>query len=593
MEGAREILRSIFGYGEFKAGQEQVIASILSGRDTLGIMPTGGGKSVCFQILALIFPGTTLVISPLISLMKDQVDALDSQGVPATYINSSLSHSETAGRLSAAAEGKYKLIYVAPERLENLEFRGMLKSISVSMLAVDEAHCVSQWGHDFRPSYREIASFAAELPKRPILAGFTATATKEVIEDIVRHLGLAEPNLFVTGFDRPNLSYSVYRGVNKRNFVKDFLLEQRQEAGIIYAATRKVVDSLYEYLTGLGYAVGRYHGGLSNKEREAAQNDFLYDRVSVMVATNAFGMGIDKSNIRYILHFNMPGNLESYYQEAGRAGRDGVPASCILLFSPGDVHTQRFLIEQSVYQPQRQEFELEKLQRMVDYCHTSGCLRGYILKYFEGREQAENCGNCSNCCDSTDVQDITVEAQKILSCVVRTGQRFGMSLVAEVLKGSNSKRVRQFGFQGLSTYGIMPDHTLQQICDLVKVLTAEGYLRPSDGRLPVLKLTEQAVAVLKGKKAVTCRVRRQQEVKPVDGLFEHLRKLRRELAAAEGVPPYIIFADNTLREMSSRIPRDKVSMLGISGVGEVKFERYGQRFIDAIKDYVREEVEVR
>src|SRR5690554_2613210 len=311
-----------------------------------------------------------------------------------------------------------------------------------------------------------------------------------------------------------------------------------------------------------------------------------------MVATNAFGMGIDKSNIRFVLHYNMPGNLEAYYQEAGRAGRDGLAASCTLLFAPGDVHTQKFLVEQSVYQPHRQEFELKKLQRMVDYCHTSGCLRGFILKYFEGSEQAENCGNCSNCCDDTDEQDITVDAQKILSCVVRTGQRFGMSLVAKVLKGSNSQRVRELRLQGLSTYGIMSENTLEQISDLIKVLTAEGYLRVTEGRLPVLKLTVQGAAVLKGEKAVTRRVRRQKEVKPVDGLFEHLRKLRLELAAAQGVPPYIVFSDNTLREMSSRLPRDKTEMLGITGVGEVKFEKYGQSFLAAIKDYLGQPQEI-
>ena len=584
---AQEKLKKYYGYDNFRKGQEDVIDSILSGRDTFAVMPTGAGKSVCYQIPALMLKGVTLVISPLISLMKDQVDTLNSIGIAATYINSSLSIKEVNERIDKVAKGEFKLLYVAPERLESDSFCNMLNRLTISLLAVDEAHCVSQWGHDFRPSYAAISSLINKLPGRPIIAAFTATATQEVRTDVIKLLKLRQPDVYVTGFNRENLSFTVIRGENKRDFVLKYIQDNKDKVGIIYTATRKETNNLYELLKKKGYNAGKYHAGLNDEERKQNQEKFLYDDINIIIATNAFGMGIDKSNVRYVIHYNLTKSMEAYYQEAGRSGRDGEPSECVLLFSAADVLLQKFFIEQSTESPQRKVNEYKKLQAMVDYAHTTRCLRKFILEYFGEENVVDKCDNCSTCNDESELVDITIEAQKIFSCIFRMKERYGTSLIAEVLRGSKNKKVLDLGFDKLSTYGIIKQYTVKEIRDLINVLTAEEYLSLADGQFPVVHLKDKAVAVLRNEEKVFQKVEKKKaKIVRDTGLFEILRTLRKEISEREKVPPYIVFADSALREMSEYFPVNKKEMLNIKGVGESKLNKYGEEFIQVIKKYM-------
>lgn len=583
-EKAQQLLESHFGYSSFRNGQELAIQSVLAGENTICVMPTGGGKSICYQIPALVLPGTTIVISPLISLMKDQVDALVQVGIPATFINSSLNYNEANERIREAKQGMYKLLYIAPERLESREFIEDLKQMEIPLVAVDEAHCISQWGHDFRPSYRHIQQMVNSLPQKPNVLALTATATPRVREDICETLHIDEENSIITGFERENLSFAVIKGQDRLLFLIDYLKKNEKEAGIIYAATRKNVDQLYERLKKEKINVARYHAGMGDAERISEQDRFLKDEASVMVATSAFGMGIDKSNIRYVLHFQLPKNMESYYQEAGRAGRDGLESECIVLYSSQDVQVQRFLIDQSSDRT-RMTQELEKLQQMVDYCHTENCLQEFILKYF-GETETEPCGRCGNCLDSRSSIDVTKEAQMVMSCVIRMGQRFGKTITAQVLTGSKNKKVTEMGFDKLTTYGIMKDKASKDVSDFIEFLISQDLIAIEQGQFPTLFVSAKGKDVLMGKENVQRRETvKVKEISKDDPLFEALREVRRTIAETENVPPFVIFSDAALKDMCAKLPKTSEEFLSVSGVGEHKLNKYGLEFIQAIRQF--------
>ena len=600
----RTALRQYFGFSSFRDGQQTLIDATLSGRDVLGVMPTGGGKSLCYELPALLLPGITLVISPLISLMKDQVMALRSAGIPAGCINSAMAPEELRAAYQDTRYGVYKILYVAPERLLGDGFCALAQELDISLVAVDEAHCISQWGQDFRPSYLKITEFLQKLPRRPALAAFTATATRQVREDIVRILQLQSPEVVVTGFDRPNLRFEVLRPKNKRAALLELLSARREKSGIIYCATRKSVETVCSTLLAEGFVATRYHAGLEPEERQANQEAFLRDRATVMVATNAFGMGIDKSNVSYVIHYNMPKSLEAYYQEAGRAGRDSSAADCILLYGPGDVTTAKFLIlnsseNEALTDEQRQAVQAEDLVRldgMVGYCKTKECLRGCILDYF-GQAHDERCGNCGNCQAEYTMQDLTREAQMILSCVVRMRNRLGYcvgaSLVCQTLRGSRAARVRELGLDTLPTYGLMRSLPVPRIRELLELLEAEGYVQ-TDPVYGGIDTTPLAGQVLFHGQTVEVPVKqsplhekpvRLAAEKPDEALLGELKALRLQLAHAEDVPAYIILTNAALADMAAKRPHTMQELLAVSGVGKAKAARYGEAFLNAVRQF--------
>ena len=607
-----EVLKRYFGYDGFRNGQEDLIGASLSGRDVLGIMPTGAGKSICYQVPALLLPGITLVVSPLISLMQDQVKSLNEAGIHAAYINSSLTEGQISKALSFAARGVYKIIYVAPERLETASFLAFALHTPISMVTVDEAHCISQWGQDFRPSYLKIVDFVRQLPGHPILSAFTATATEVVKNDIARILELKNPNIVITGFDRKNLYYRVEHltGKQKDTFIANYIASHANESGIIYCATRKNVDTLYEQLLKQSVSVTRYHAGMNTEIRKESQDDFIYDRAQVVIATNAFGMGIDKSNVRFVIHYNMPKSLEAYYQEAGRAGRDGENADCVLLFAPADVETARFLIENGGADQLSEEDaalvrkrDYERLQAMTGYCKSVDCLRGRLLDYF-GQIHPANCGNCSNCKATYQTEDITLSAQMILSCVMRIRERLGYyvgkTLVIQVLRGSRDQRLLSLGLASLSTYGLMDKTSPSVIERYIEYLESAGYLEV-DQHYSTLRPTKKASAVLFDGECVLMqkRVEPKAEKKYPRGafsdefeensLYEALRAQRAELAKRESVPAYVIFSNATLADMAEKAPRSLSELLEVSGVGERKASRYGEAFLRTIEEYIQQQ----
>lgn len=600
MSDKLSVLKDYFGHDSFRDGQEQIVDALLDGRDALCIMPTGAGKSMCYQIPALLFDGVTIVVSPLISLMKDQVGSLVQSGVPAAYINSSLSYPQFLRVLSNTEHGKYKIIYVAPERLLTDGFLDTCKKIKISMVAVDEAHCVSQWGQDFRPSYLKIVSFIKSLANRPIVGAFTATATNDVKEDIKKILRLENPFEITTGFDRPNLFFGVIKSSSKDEKLIDLIRERGDRSGIVYCATRKNVESVCELLCDNGFSATRYHAGLDEYERRKNQEDFVFDRKNIMVATNAFGMGIDKSNVTYVIHYNMPKNIESYYQEAGRAGRDGGEADCILLYSPKDVRLNRFMIENSEgndeltieENEQIRERDFERLKHMTFYSTTNDCLRGFILRYFGGDKKAY-CGKCSNCLSVHKLVDVTIDAQKIMSCIARTGQRYGKTVICDVLKGSKSEKILKAELNNQSTYGIMKEVTARHIFGTIDFLAEKEYIS-ADNETEVLKLLPKSRDVLFGRERLVMKkvensekvVKTHRPEVPVNSdLLDALKALRKSIASKKSVPAYVIFSDATLIDMCKKCPETPDEMLEVSGVGRTKLEKFGKEFLEVIAKF--------
>ncbi len=608
MADKRAVLKKYFGHSDFREGQEIVVDAILDGRDALCVMPTGAGKSICYQLPALLFDGLTLVISPLISLMKDQVAALMQNGIPAAYINSSLSPSAYHKALEVLRAGGYKLVYVAPERLLSFDFLSVCRTVKISLLAVDEAHCISQWGQDFRPGYLKIAEFVTAIGQRPAIAAFTATATEEVKADIEHSLGLRSPLRITTGFDRPNLSFSVIRGNGKPQTLVELISARSDISGIVYCATRSTVEKVCELLCRKGFSATMYHAGLDSELRRSNQEAFVYDRVPIMVATNAFGMGIDKSNVGFVIHYNMPQNMEGYYQEAGRAGRDGEPAECIMLYSPSDVRTARYLIEHSEPNPELtpdeqalyRERAYDRLSRITFYATGNTCLRSSILSYF-GEKTSGYCGNCSNCRTQYEETDVTVDAQKILSCIVRTKYRYGKKMICDILRGSRNERLLQLGLDSQTTYGLMSDYTERRVRDIMDFLEYEGYLRLTEDPYPALMTTSRSADVLYGKKQLVAKLpkdmpkgsaakKASDESVGDPALLAKLKKLRLSFAEKKHIPAYVVFTDHSLKEMCRLLPVTPTQLLRVSGVGNTKYERYGEAFLSLIREHMGYEV---